>query len=119
MPIGSDGSFQLNHTYKEEGSFDVRLTLHDNEDNPAIQDSETFRVDVLLAGVDVHDASHADVLPGHNITVSEDGVIATLFHARGSVREASIIVAVVPTFVAAGLEPSFHVSPGERIGAAY
>ena len=107
------GSFSLAHTYQDDASFFVTITA---DDGPGNRDTEQFRVDVLLPGVQTKQRDET-VSPGQMGTVSVPGASATLFRAPDSQGNAVLILAVVPPFVADSLDRSSTASDTRTAGA--
>ena len=111
------GNFTLSNAYPTEGSDHVTVTLRDTNGNQL--DQKSFDIDVLLAGVPTDQADKQTTVAGV-VTAREPGVTATLTHLipNPDGSDASIIVAVVPTFVAAGLNGSTQIGD-KTITTAY
>jgi predicted outer membrane repeat protein len=118
VEVGADGSIVLQHPYAVEGSFQVTVTVIDDDGGQAVQ---TFFVQVLLPGINLIDVQTGEADPGEQVTVSSTGVTATLFN-NGDER-AGILVAAVAPAVADGLDGDFVLTTagaeGEVIAASF
>ncbi len=113
VDVAADGTFAIEHVFKDEGSFDVRVMLNDGEAQA------TFSADVLLAGVPIDGANKVTIDPGQTGIAAAPGVRVVYHHAAQATGPASVIVAVVPEGVAEGLGDGAGLPAGDVQVTAY
>jgi predicted outer membrane repeat protein len=113
LPVayGPGFTFTLSHVYASEGSYVVSVDLLDKSGR--LIDFRDFEVNVLLAGVPTDEADEESITGPGVVTATENApggassVTATLTHLDGT--KASLIVAIVPTFVASRVNGSSEI----------